>query len=125
ENSRQVKQDILVTVSMSILFLSVLFRLYFRRLRMIFMLFIPAGIGGMMALLAVSMIMGEVSIIALGVGAILLCITIDYTLHVFAHARETNSVLESLKKVSMPVFLSALTTAAALLCIYVLRSEAL
>ncbi len=125
ENSRQVKQDILVTVSMSILFLSVLFRLYFRRLRMIFMLFIPAGIGGMLALLAVSMIMGEVSIIALGVGAILLCITIDYSLHVFAHARETNSVLESLRKVSMPVFLSALTTAAALLCIYVLRSEAL
>lgn len=125
ENSRQVKQDILVTVSMSIIFLCILFRLYFRKLRMIFMLFIPACIGGLIALLGVSLIMGEVSIIALGVGAILLCITIDYSLHIFAHAREANSVLESLKKVSMPVFLSALTTAAALLCIYVLRSEAL
>lgn len=125
ENSLQVKRDIILTVAISILFLSLLFWFYFRRVRIILYLFFPAFMGALLSLILVNLIMGEVSVIALGIGAILLCITIDYSLHVFTHTKETNSVSEALQKVSFPVLLSAITTAAALLCVYVIKSDAL
>ncbi len=125
ENSVQVKKDIMVTVSISLLFLSLLFWFYFRRIRIIFFLFIPVAIGTIVSLLLLSLIEGEISMISLGIGAILLCVAIDYSIHVFTHIKETQSVRGTLKKVSTPLMMSSLTTASALLCIYIIKSEAL
>ena len=125
ENSVQVKKDIMVTVSISLLFLFLLFWFYFRRIRIIFFLLIPVAIGTIISLLLLSLIEGEISMISLGIGAILLCVAIDYSIHVFTHIKETQSVKETLKKVSTPLIMSSLTTASALLCIYVIKSEAL
>ncbi|MFT3739398.1 MAG: hypothetical protein QM786_11620 [Breznakibacter sp.] len=45
ENSRQVKQDIALTVSISLVFLTLLFWFYFRQMRIIVYLFIPVALG--------------------------------------------------------------------------------
>lgn len=125
ENSRQVKKDIITTVSISILFLTLLFWFFFRRVRIIVFLFVPVLIGVTFSLVLLSIIVGEISVISLGIGAILFGVSIDYSLHLFTHQKLTNSFAETLKKVSAPILLSSITTAAALLCIYVLKSEAL
>ncbi|MBN1926995.1 MAG: MMPL family transporter [Prolixibacteraceae bacterium] len=125
ENSRQVKRDIITTVSISILFLTLLFWFFFRRVRIIVFLFVPVLIGVTFSLVLLSLIVGEVSVISLGIGAILFGVSIDYSLHLFTHQKLTNSLVETIKKVSGPILLSSITTAAALLCIYVLKSEAL
>lgn len=125
ENSVQVKKDIILTVVISLVFLTLLFWLYFRQVRIILYLYVPVAVGTVVSLIILSLILGQISVIALGVGAILLCISIDYSLHVFTHVKESSSITETLQKVSAPVIISSLTTASALLCIYVLKSEAL
>lgn len=125
ENSVQVKRDIMVTVAISLLFLSLLFWFYFRRIRIILFLLIPVVMGTSISLLLLSLIEGEISMISLGIGAILLCVAIDYSIHVFTHIKETQSVKETLRKVSTPLVMSSLTTSLALLCIYIIKSEAL
>jgi uncharacterized protein len=125
ENSSQVKRDIITTVSISILYLTLLFWFFFRRIRIIVFLFVPVLIGVVFSLVLLSWIVGEVSVISLGIGAILFGVSIDYSLHLFTHNKLTNSFIETIKKVSGPILLSSITTASALLCIYVLKSEAL
>ncbi len=125
ENSSQVKRDIIITVSLSLLFLTLLFWSYFRRLRVIALLLLPVSIGTIISLLLLSLFVGEVSTISLGIGAILLCIAIDYSIHVFTHIKESSSISEALKKIAIPLIMSSLTTASAMLCIYIIKSEAL
>ena len=125
ENAARIKKDILLTVSVSFVFLSMVFWLFFRRLRLIVFLFAPIFMGAILSLTILSLIAGEVSLISLGVGAILLCIAIDYSLHLVTHNRKYGVITETIKKVSSPVIISSVTTASALLCIYVLKSEAL
>lgn len=125
ENARQVKTDIVVTVGISLVFLTLLFWFYFRQLRVLLFLFVPVVIGAVGGLLLLSLLRGEVSVISLGVGAILLGISVDYALHVFTHLKESGSIKETLQKVAAPVLISSITTASALLCISVLKAEAL
>lgn len=125
ENARQVKTDIVVTVGISLVFLTLLFWFYFRQLRVLLFLFVPVVIGAVGGLLFLSLLRGEVSVISLGVGAILLGISVDYALHVFTHFKEAGSIKETLGKVAAPVVISSITTASALLCISVLKAEAL
>ena len=65
------------------------------------------------------------SAIALGVGSVLLGITVDYSLHIVTHFRHTNSIRTVLKDVSDPILMSCITTGSAFLCLMLVSSEAL
>ncbi|MCB0464920.1 MAG: 1-acyl-sn-glycerol-3-phosphate acyltransferase, partial [Aequorivita sp.] len=67
----------------------------------------------------------EISAISLGIGSVLLGVTLDYSLHILTHIRN-NETLESLyKDVTEPILMSSLTTALAFLCLLFLHSQAL
>jgi 1-acyl-sn-glycerol-3-phosphate acyltransferase len=124
-NSVRVKQDIRLTITIALVSFLAIFLLFFRRAGIILLIFVPVAIGILVSVAILTLIYGTVSAIALGVGVIFLGITVDYSLHLFTHYSAEESVNETLRRVSIPVLMSSLTTATAFLCLLVIRSEAM
>ncbi|MBW1297178.1 MMPL family transporter [Aquimarina litoralis] len=124
-NAKQIKGDIQLTISiaMSILLLILIF--FYRKLTVPLIIFTPTVFGAILAIAILYIIKGKISAISLGIGSVLLGITLDYSLHILTHFRNNNDVKELYKDVSMPVLMSSLTTAVAFLCLVFVKSEAL
>jgi 1-acyl-sn-glycerol-3-phosphate acyltransferase len=124
-NAQRIKKDIILTITIALIVLMVLISLYFRRVSVFLFIFLPAIFGGGVSLALMFLIKSQISLIALSIGAVLLGITVDYSLHIFTHFRHKNSVKETLKDISLPIIMSSLTTASAFLCLVFVSSETL
>lgn len=124
-NAQQIKSDIQHTVVYSLLVLIALLIFFYRRFYIPFILFIPAACAVSIALVVLYLLPHEVSAISLGIGAILLGITVDYPLHIITHFRENNDVKQLYENVTVPIMASSLTTALSFLCLVFVRSEVL
>jgi len=124
-NANRIKQDIKLTVSIALIILLIFMSLFFRKKSIFLILFLPALFGGSLSLAILFLIKGKISAISLGIGSILLGITVDYSLHLFTHYRSIGDVKKVLKDISTPVLMSTLTTASAFLCLLFVSSRAL
>jgi uncharacterized protein len=124
-NAERIKQDIILTVSLAASLLLLFISLFFRRKRAFLVIFLPVVFGGLFSLAALYLIKSEVSAISLGIGSVLLGISIDYALHIFSHHRNDGNVKKLLKDLSTPVILSSITTASAFLTLHFIDAEAL
>jgi len=124
-NATRIKQDIKLTVTIAIIILLVFMSLFFRKKSIFLILFLPAIFGGSLSLAILYLIKGEISAISLGIGSVLLGITVDYSLHLFTHYRSVGNVKKVLSDISTPVLMSTLTTASAFLCLLFVSSRAL
>lgn len=124
-NARQIKADITYTVGAALIVLVFFIVLFFKRLSTPFLIFIPVVLGAALGLTALVMWKESISAISLGVGAVLLGITVDFSLHVFAHFRAEGSIKKTIKDISTPTIMSSLTTSSAFLCLLYMSSEAM
>ncbi|WP_037321743.1 MMPL family transporter [Salegentibacter sp. Hel_I_6] len=124
-NAKQIKKDIQLTLSIAFSILLILLILYYRRVYVPLLLFLPSLLGALTAISLLYFIKGSVSAISLGIGAILLGISLDYALHILTHFRNNANVKMLYKEVSKPILMSSFTTAIAFLCLLFLESEAL
>ncbi|HAF28778.1 MAG TPA: glycerol acyltransferase [Bacteroidales bacterium] len=124
-NANRIKEDIKLTVTIALIVLLVFMSLFFRKKSIFLILFLPAIFGGSMSLAILYLIKGSISAISLGIGSVLLGITVDYSLHLFTHYRSIGDVKKVLKDITIPVMMSTLTTASAFLCLLFVSSKAL
>ena len=124
-NAKRIKKDIILTVSIALIILILLIGFYFRRLRIFVFVFLPAIFGSLVSLALLFLIKSQISLISLSIGAVLLGITVDYSLHIFTHFRHKNSIKDTIRDVSFPIIVSSLTTASAFLCLFLVSSETL
>lgn len=124
-NAIQIKKDILLTVSLALVLLILLISFLFRSWRVFILVFLPVIFGFSLSVACFYWIWGFISAIALGVGSILMGITLDYTLHAYANYRSTGSIKAFLISLSQPLVISSVTTAVAFLCLYFVESPAL
>lgn len=124
-NAQQIKSDIQLTVSIAMILLMTLFIVFYKKLSVPLILFVPTFFGGLLALAVLSVIRSEISAISLGIGAVLLGVTLDYSLHILTHIRNNETVKELFESVSKPILMSSLTTALAFLCLLFVDSPAL
>ncbi|MBN2165435.1 MAG: MMPL family transporter [Marinilabiliaceae bacterium] len=124
-NAKRVQNDIYLTIAIAIGLLILFFVFIFKSLKVLFILFTPVVLGVGVALSFLSVYYTTLSVISLGVGAILIGISIDYSLHYFSHVRYGHQPKSILKDISDPVFMSSLTTAGAFFCLTVVNSHAL
>ena len=124
-NAQRIKKDIHVTMSIAVVVLLILLIFFYRRMYVPLILFIPSIIGGVTAIAFLYFLEGTISAISIGIGAILLGISLDYALHVLTHYRNNKDVEQLYKEVTQPVLMSSFTTATAFLCLLFLNSEAL
>ncbi|MEO2060068.1 MAG: MMPL family transporter [Mesonia sp.] len=124
-NANQIKEDILFTVGIAVFILFGILIFFYRKIYIPLVLFLPTLVGGIFALAFIYLLSGEVSLISLGIGAILLGISLDYSLHILTHYRNQPNVKSLYKTITKPVLISCFTTAIAFFCLLFLNTEAL
>lgn len=124
-NAKQIKKDVMLTISITIVGLFLFISFFFRRLEVFFIIFLPVAFGAAFSLALLYLFKGEISGIALGAGSIILGIAMDYTIHFYTHFKHTNSAEETVKDLSFPLTLGSTTTIGALLSLLFVKSQAL
>jgi len=87
--------------------------------------FLPVIFGALMALGFMGIFIGEVSAIALGIGSVLLGISVDYAIHILSHFRQNSDKSILFRDVATPIIMSSLTTSSAFLSLLFINSKAL
>ncbi len=124
-NASQIKTDIKYTITLALLVLVFILIFFYRKLFIPILLFIPTIFGALTAMVTLLVIRENISAISLGIGSVLLGITLDYSLHILTHYRNNNDVNQLYKDITKPILMSSITTAVAFLCLLLLRSQAL
>ncbi|MDR0349248.1 MAG: MMPL family transporter [Tannerella sp.] len=112
-NSRQIKKDLVFTLGISVLFICIVIGLCFKNKSTLWMLLGPVVYGTFFSLACVSLIKGSMSLLAVGIGAIVLGVALSYCLHVLTHYKYVNDPERVLRDQAAPVFLGCLTTVGA------------
>lgn len=124
-NARRIKQDSILAIAISVLLIVALLLYSFPRKCDIFLIFLSVGFGWLFGMAALSIFVGNVSMIVLGIGAILIGIAINYPLHILVHQRYAHSVRQTLTEVLSPLVTGNITTVGAFLALIPLDSPAL
>ena len=124
-NSGTIKRDLAWTVGISLLIIVIILLACFRRGAFILHLVVPAIYGAAFALACLYWVKGSMSIMALGVGAIVLGVALSYCLHILIHYYYTGDIEQTLREESTPVFLGCITTIGAFLALLFTESDLL
>lgn len=112
-NARQIKKDLLLTIGLSLIVICLVIGFCFKKKSTLLMLLAPVVYGTFFALSCVYWIKGEMSLMAMGIGAIVLGVALSYSLHVLTHSKYVNDPIQLLKDQATPVCLGCLTTVGA------------
>lgn len=109
-NAGRIRSDLVVTVGISLVLILILIGFCFRSLSFLWRLLLPIVYGTLFSLACIYWLKGEMSLMALGLGAIVLGVAISYSLHVLIHHFFVGNPERLLLDESTPVFLSCITT---------------
>lgn len=109
-NSRQIKQDLAMTLGVSILLVCLIITLCFKNKSTLVLLLCPVIYGAFFALASMYLIQGTMSLMALGIGAIVLGVALSYCLHILTHYKYVTDPEIVIKEQTKPVILGSLTT---------------
>lgn len=124
-NARQLKQDTILTLSITIVCILLFIGLFFRRKRIPFIMMLPVLFGGLFAIAVIAITKGSISSIALGAGSIVLGIGINYSLHFFSHYRHSASIPETIGDLITPMTIGSITTVGSFFSLTLLQSQIL
>lgn len=124
-NANQLRKDSIYTLSIAVLVIILLLGFYFRNPLVTIFILLPVGFGIAFSLSFLFLFKGLVSAIAVGAGAVVLGIAINYSLHFFTHYKHTRDVKTTLKDLTVPMLIGCTTTVGAFLSLLFAKSEAL
>lgn len=124
-NAKQIKSDIILTTTIAMITLMLILILFYRKVLIPLIIFLPTVFGALFAVAFLYFVKEQISAISLGIGSILLGITIDYSLHILTHYKHNSDIKTLYKDITMPVIMSSSTTAVAFLCLLFVKSDAL
>lgn len=124
-NKVQLQKDTKLTLSLTIIGIVLLTLISFKRKRMPFLMLLPAVFGIAFALAFVYLIQGNISGISLGAGAVVLGITINFSIHFFTHLSSSNNIRQTISELWMPLTLGSFTTIASFFALTLLSSPIL
>lgn len=124
-NSRQIKSDLALTIGLSLLIICLAIGICFRNYSTLWMLLAPIGYGTFFALACMYWIKGSMSLMAIGIGAIVLGVALSYCLHVLTHYKYVSDPIQILRDQATPVCLGCLTTIGAFLGLLFTQSDLL
>ena len=124
-NAWQIKIDIILTLLIAVVLIFLLLGWYFRNFLVPLLGFVPAIVGGGLALAILYLVKGRVSFIALGIGSVILGLIIDYALYMVNHYRRKKSVEQVIRDMTQTIIICSLTTVGVFLCLIFLNSAVL
>lgn len=124
-NAGTIRGDLVMTVGISLLLILIILFLSFHSLTFIWQQIVPVVYGTAFSLACIYWIKGYMSLMALGLGAIVLGVAISYCLHVVIHHYFVCDVERMLREEATPVTLGCITTIGAFLGLLFTESELL
>ncbi len=124
-NSIQIKQDLKLTLSFTIILIFIILLVVFRSYISPFLFVLPAIFGMVFSLAVIYWFIGTISGIALGAGAIVFGIVIDYSFHFFSHQKYHKDNSKTIKELYKPLLFSAFTTIMAFYALTLTNSKVL
>ena len=109
-NSTQIKHDLTTTISGALLLVLVMLVLNFRRWDTIPLLLLPVAFGTLFGLSLMYWLKGQFSLLALGIGGVVLGVALSYVLHVLTHREYVGDAEQLLRDQVKPVLLGCITT---------------
>lgn len=110
ENARQVKRDTWLTLIVSLSIILILLFAYYRKASIPFFFLLPGAFGVFFSLGTIGWIHPQITGLALGAGAVVIGIIMDYSFHFFTHLKHTGSIKETLEEIAHPLLIGCLTT---------------
>lgn len=124
-NSHIVKRDLFLTVGLSLLIILIVICISFRSWSFIPLNVLPVAFGAFFALTFMYFLKGTMSLMALGIGSIILGVAISYILHVLTHFKYLGDPEKVLEDEATPVCLGCITTIGAFLGLLFTESDLL
>lgn len=124
-NANRIEKDIKLTVTLVLILLLIWLGTFFRSYRAVLLVFLPVLLGALTGMAALAYLTQTVSILSVAIGAVILGITIDYTLHLVTHYKMSGNIPATVNHVAQPIIMSSLTTGTAFLCLVFLTSKIL
>ena len=124
-NAGRIRSDLMVTVGISLILILILIWFCFRSFSFLWELLLPIVYGALFSLACIYWIKGGMSLMALGLGAIILGVAISYCLHVLIHHFFVGDPEKLLTDESTPVFLGCITTIGAFCSLLFTESDLL
>jgi uncharacterized protein len=124
-NASQIKQDSILSVSISVVLILALLFITFRNWRNLFLIVLSIGWGWLFAMGGLSLVHNRVSVIVVGISSVILGIAVNYPLHFIAHLSHTPNKRKALREIVMPLLVGNITTVGAFLTLVPLQSVAL
>jgi predicted exporter len=112
-NSRQIKQDLIKTIGIAVVVICIIIMYCFRNKSTLPMLLLPIVYGTFFSLSCVYLIKGSMSLMALGIGAIVLGVALSYCLHILTHFKYVKDPVQIIRDQVKPLTLGILTTVGA------------
>ena len=109
-NSTQIKHDLTTTITGALVLVLVFLLVCFRRWDTIPLLLLPVAFGTLFGLSMMYWLKGEFSLLALGIGGVVLGVALSYVLHVLTHQVYVSDGEKVLRDQVKPVWLGCLTT---------------
>ena len=124
-NAGTIKRDLVWTIGLSLLLILIIMVLSFHNLGFILHQILPVIYGALFSMACMYWLKGYMSLMALGLGAIILGVAISYCLHVLIHFYYVGDVQKMLRDESTPVVLGCITTVGAFLGLLFTESDLL
>lgn len=124
-NSRQLKTDVALTIGISLVIICIIFGFIFHNKSSLPLLLAPIAWGTMLALSCMYWLQGTISLLAMGIGAVILGVALSYSLHIITHYKYVSEPEKMLKDQSTPVCLGCITTVGAFVALLFTNSALL
>lgn len=112
-NSRQIKKDLLLTLGISLLLVCGFLAYSYKNTSTIPLMLLPVCYGALFALCCIYFMFGSMSLLAMGLGAIVLGVALSYCLHIITHYKYVTDPVRVLREETVPVMLGSITTVGA------------
>ena len=109
-NSTTIKHDLTTTIAGALILVLVFLFVCFRRWDTIPLLLLPVVFGTLFGLSMMYWLKGEFSLLALGIGGVVLGVALSYVLHILTHHQYVNDGEQLLRDQVKPVLLGCITT---------------
>lgn len=124
-NAQQIKHDSWITVTITLIFIAILLFYFYRNVKSIALIVTSLMFGGLFAIGIMSCFSSSISIIAIGIGSVIIGIATNYPLHFLAHIRHGYTCKQSIRDISAPLLTGNITTIGAFLSLLFISSDAM
>lgn len=124
-NAEQIKWDSIWTTALALTLIVLLLFAFYRDWRAILLILFSISFGVLFAMAFLALFQDDVSVIAVGIGSIIVGIAVNYPLHFLAHIREGHTRSEAINDIVEPLVTGNITTVGAFLSLLFISSDAM